>query len=68
MDKSVADLLKHYLDELEDELRWQAQFDNSQDALDKLAQQVRDEYYAGKTEEFDPETDPLTSASHTRSA
>lgn len=64
LNQSIADLLKHYLDEIEDELRWQTQFDNSQDALDILAQQVRDEYYAGKTEEFDPDTDPDLMLNH----
>lgn len=48
----------HFFEEIEDELRWQVQFENSQDALDKLAEEARAAYYAGDTEEFDPDTDP----------
>lgn len=55
---SFAEAFSHYLEELEDELRWQVQFENSQDALDKLADEARAAYYAGETEEFDPDTDP----------
>lgn len=58
LNQSVADLFKRYLDEIEDELHWQHQFDNSQDALDILAQHVRDEFYAGSIREFDPITTP----------
>ena len=54
---SFAEAFKHYLEELEDELRWQEQFENSQDALDKLAAEVRTAFYSGETEEFDPDTD-----------
>jgi hypothetical protein len=44
------------LEELEDEIRWDAAFARSQDALAKLAAEARAEYRAGKTQELDPET------------
>lgn len=44
------------LDELEDEVRWDATFAKSQDFLAKLAKEAMAEYSAGKTQELDPET------------
>ncbi len=44
------------LEELEDEIRWDAAFAGSQDALAKLAAEAMAEYRAGKTQELDPET------------
>ncbi|HBB30441.1 MAG TPA: hypothetical protein DDZ80_22530 [Cyanobacteria bacterium UBA8803] len=44
------------LEELEDELRWDAAFARSHDILAKLAAEARAEYRAGKTQELDPET------------
>ncbi|KOP26089.1 hypothetical protein AMR41_12580 [Hapalosiphon sp. MRB220] len=44
------------LSELEDEVKWDASFANSQDALAKLAAEAMAEYRAGKTQELDPET------------
>ncbi|MGL5872265.1 MAG: hypothetical protein ACRC2R_07825 [Xenococcaceae cyanobacterium] len=43
------------LEELEDEMRWDKAFANSQDALAKLASEAMAEYKAGKTEKLDPE-------------
>ncbi len=37
---------------------WDEQFANSPDTLDFLAREAREEYYAGLTDEFDPDTDP----------
>ncbi|MGJ5675114.1 MAG: hypothetical protein ACR9NN_16120 [Nostochopsis sp.] len=44
------------LEELEDEVQWDATFAKSQDALAKLAAEAMVEYGAGKTQELDPET------------
>jgi hypothetical protein len=44
------------LEELEDEILWDAAFARSHDVLAKLAAEVRAEYRVGKTQEFDPET------------
>jgi hypothetical protein len=44
------------LEELEDEIRWDAAFAGSQDALGLLAAEAMAEYHAGKTQELDPET------------
>ena len=38
-----------------DEQLWDEQFANSQDALEILAREAREEYYAGRTEDFDPD-------------
>jgi len=43
------------LEELEDEVEWDATFANSQDLLAKLATEAMAEYRAGKTQELDPE-------------
>ena len=43
------------LEELEDEVRWDASFAN-QDVLARLAAGAMAEYYAGETQELDPET------------
>jgi hypothetical protein len=43
------------LEELEDEARWQAAFDGSQEQLAALAREARTEFRAGKTRELDPE-------------
>ncbi len=44
------------LEELEDEIRWDATFAGSQDILAQLAAEAMAEYRAGKTQELDPET------------
>ena len=44
------------LEELEDEILWDAAFARSQDALAKLATEAMTEYQAGKTLELDPDT------------
>lgn len=41
------------LEELEDEVRWDATFAKSQDILTKLAGEAMAEYRAGKTQELD---------------
>lgn len=37
---------------------WDEKFANSQDILDRLADEGHQEYLAGNTEDFDPDTDP----------
>ncbi|MGA9380035.1 MAG: hypothetical protein WBV73_14830 [Phormidium sp.] len=44
------------LEELEDEIRWDKAFKNSQDSLALLATEAMAEYRADKTQELDPET------------
>lgn len=44
------------LEEIEDEAKWDAQFNSSQDLLADLATEAMEEYHAGKTQELDPET------------
>jgi hypothetical protein len=44
------------LEELEDDLRWDEAFSRSPDTLAKLAASAMAEYYAGETQELDPET------------
>jgi hypothetical protein len=44
--------------EAADDTLWEEQFARSQDVLDFLAKEARDEYYAGLTDDFDPDTDP----------
>lgn len=44
------------LGELEEEIRWNAAFVRSPDALAKLAAEAMAEYHAGGTHELDPET------------
>lgn len=44
------------LEELEDEVQWDATFAKSHDVLAKLADEAMAEYRTGKTQELDPET------------
>ncbi|RUR86109.1 hypothetical protein ACF3DV_16655 [Chlorogloeopsis fritschii PCC 9212] len=44
------------LEELEDEVRWDAAFAKSKDVLANLAGEAIAEYRVGKTQELDPET------------
>jgi hypothetical protein len=44
------------LEELEDEMRWDAAFARSHDVLAKLAAEAMTEYRAGRTQDLDPET------------
>ncbi|GAB4231413.1 MAG: hypothetical protein Kow0049_13760 [Stanieria sp.] len=43
------------LEELEDEMRWDKTFANSQNSLAQLAAKAMAEHHQGKTEELDPE-------------
>jgi hypothetical protein len=44
------------LEELEDEMKWEQAFSNSQDLLASLAAEAIQEYQGGETQELDPET------------
>jgi hypothetical protein len=44
------------LEELEDEIKWEQSFANSQDLLAELANEAITEHKARKTQELDPET------------
>ncbi len=44
------------LEELEDEMKWEQSFANSQDLLADLAAEAMAEYRAGETKALDPET------------
>ena len=44
------------LEIIEDEARWDAQFAASEDLLIKMADAAHEEYMAGRTEAFDPDT------------
>lgn len=44
------------LEEIEDEAKWNEQFNSSQDLLADLATEAMEEYHTGKTHELDPET------------
>jgi hypothetical protein len=37
---------------------WDSAFANSQDDLDRMADEIKAKYLAGQTEDFDPDTDP----------
>ncbi len=43
------------MEELEEEIQWDASFARSQDTLAQLAAEAMVEYRAGKTQELDPE-------------
>jgi hypothetical protein len=51
--KGIAAMI---LEELEDEVLWDAAFAGSQDGLAKLGTEAMAEYHAGKTQELDPDT------------
>lgn len=46
------------LEELEDEQKWEALFNNSQDALSTIVTQVRNEIKKGDTLPYDPASKP----------
>jgi hypothetical protein len=44
--------------EAADDRLWDQKFENSQDVLDLLTREAREEHRAGRTEPFDPDDDP----------
>ncbi len=46
------------LEEVEDEVRWQATFAKSQDVLARLANEARAEIARGDVSDFDPASNP----------
>lgn len=53
--EKVAEHLREYIADLEDEIRWDIHFTNTQLELSKIAKEVRKEIAEGKTEDFDYE-------------
>jgi hypothetical protein len=43
-------------EEMLDEAKWQSAFENSQPQLQRLAEEAREEYRAGRTEPLDPDS------------
>lgn len=55
MKQAVREVLEEARADEQDEQEWTRQFGNSQDALDKIAERVREQIRAGKTEPLDPD-------------
>jgi hypothetical protein len=53
-DEAQDDFAAFILEELQSERRWKDAFDESQDELERLADEAIDEYKAGNTQELDP--------------
>ena len=53
--EKIAEHLKEYIADLEDEIRWDIKFKNTQSELSRIVKEVRKEIAEGKTEEFDYE-------------
>ena len=49
----VVEHLREYITELEDELRWETSFNNTQDQLIEAARRAKKEIAAGKAEPMD---------------
>lgn len=55
MKQAVREVLEEARADELDEQEWTQQFAGSQDALDKMAESVREQIRAGKTEPLDPD-------------
>jgi hypothetical protein len=55
--ESFRESLRAQLEAADDRL-WDQKFENSQDVLEVLAREAREEHRAGLTEPFDPDNDP----------
>jgi len=53
--ENIAEHLREYIADLEDEIRWDNKFRNTQSELLKIAKKVRKEISEGRTEGFDYE-------------
>ena len=53
--ENIAAHLREYIADLEDEIRWDNKFRNTQSELLKIAKKVRKEISEGRTEGFDYE-------------
>lgn len=53
--EKIAEHLREYIADLEDEIRWDIQFKNTQLELSKIAKEVRKEIAEGKAKDFDYE-------------
>jgi hypothetical protein len=54
-DEQQESMAQWILDELEDEQRWDRAFAASLPKLEKLGKKALDDYYAGRTQELDPD-------------
>lgn len=53
LQNQVVEHLREYIAELEDELRWEASFNNTQEQLMTAARQAKQEIAEGKSEPMD---------------
>lgn len=53
--ENIAEHLRVYIADLEDEIRWDNKFRNTQSELSRIAKKVRKEISERRTEEFDYE-------------
>ncbi len=53
--ENIATHLREYIADLEDEIRWDNEFRNTQSELSKIAKEVRKEVCEGKAQGFDYE-------------
>ncbi len=53
LQNQVVEHLREYIAELEDELRWEASFNNTQEKLITAARQAKQEIAEGKSEPMD---------------
>ena len=53
LQNQVVEHLREYIAELEDELRWEASFNNTQEQLMAAARQAKQEIAEGKSEPMD---------------
>lgn len=53
--EKVVEHLREYIADLEDEIRWDIKFRNTQSELSRVAKKVRKEILEGKMEELDYE-------------
>ena len=53
--EKVAEHLREYISDLDDEIKWDISFKSTQSELSDIAKEVKKEMAEGKTEEFDYE-------------
>jgi hypothetical protein len=51
--EKVVEHLRDYISDLEDDIKWEIKFKNTQSKLTNIAQKVRNQITEGKTKEFD---------------
>ena len=53
LQNQIVEYLREYIAELQDELRWEASFNNTQEQLMEAARQAKQEIAEGKSEPMD---------------